>query len=879
MNHENAFARSLSRSIPPNEAAGYFQRLKTAGWADPPDETGSLEGQFTAPLPQVIAKLTEVISAKFRLMVAYHIYAESMRDPAQHAIGEVFHEHAEMERAAAEAYLKRAATLGGPVHLPEIEPPPASSDPIGILKIVVRAEQEAIALQSELKAMVGDQNPLSFQIEQFMIEDQHHHDEAWQMLPQDSTSAPLVGAGSTEPAAAGAPAGPVDPMEEPPPAPPEADLSEEEAPPPPPAAADAGPPPEMAGMPGGEGGPPPPKADSKPKTESKPESKSEDKPKPKSESKPSDKEKEATARLRFKLAGMADDIIGGMDPNYKKRLFEEAKRNDIVDRAQIIAQGRGTSSQVMGAPLLRSPASAEPGLLAHLGSHAGLIGGGAALGGLSGALGGFNRSKSQEKRLASGGPIGRWAADHPGSSGTIQGALTGAGAMGGALALPKLLRPVMGEASDALIPLGMMGGALLPQLALHAADRSLQRGEQAAAKEASARFRMALTKLALNPSGMPEAQSTSQDPGAAPTPDQQNAVMPQPSMAAPGQQPPMATEPGARQYEGTNYLEAEATARRAQAENEAQFYRQQATDAHTNAASMGGQVQQIQGQLDQLQQQVDESQNQIMAANQEAMTANDQMLNQATMAARMRMGMQQLRAQMMEIASQDPEQLATAAGGPTPMDVGQQAMQAQQGAAGAPAAGAQAPMDPGGIDPATGQPAAAPGADPGTPAAAPDAQAQEGSVPSGAGGPEGKSAPEPKEDKKEGGETTVSIKKGSVGQTLGQELTRKLPYMGAGALVGAGMGAMEGRKVPSLQEKVDALKGQQDGGFARSLELAKAQMSLQDAESAKQHPIRSALKGGLAGAGLGAALGTAVPALINGGQRLGKNIQTIRGNL
>src|SRR5262245_26377303 len=104
MNHEQAFARSLSRSIPPMEAAGFFQRLKTAGWADPPDETGALEGQFAAPLEQVIAKLTEVIAAKFKLMMAYHIYAESMRDPAQHGIGEVFHEHAEQERAAAEAY-------------------------------------------------------------------------------------------------------------------------------------------------------------------------------------------------------------------------------------------------------------------------------------------------------------------------------------------------------------------------------------------------------------------------------------------------------------------------------------------------------------------------------------------------------------------------------------------------------------------------------------------------------------------------------------------------------------------------------------------------------------------------------------------------------
>jgi hypothetical protein len=608
-----------------------------------------------------LLKLTEAASAKLKLMVTYHVYAESMRDPAQHAIGEVFHEHAEHERAAMEAYLKRAAALGGSIHLPDVEMPPASSDPVGILKIIVRAEQEAIALQGELKTMVGDANPLSFQIEQFMIEDQHHCDEARQMLPQETTPAPVLGVGGEESAAAGVPAEMGAPSLPPEPGP------SEEAPPPSPAA--AAPPPAP-----------------------KPASKPEPKPEPK----------------------------------------------DV--------------------------------------------------------------------------------------------------------------------------------------------------------KTAALRFRAGLMKLALMPQGMPEA-GTSTDPGAAPTPDQQNATMPQPSMAAPGPQPPMATPPGARQYEGTNYLEAESVARQAQAANESQFYRQQADQAQASAADTANQLTQIQGQLDQLQSQVDESQNQVMAAQQEAVTANDQMLNQATLAARMRMGMQQLRAQMMEIASQDPEQLAAAAGGPTPMDVGNQAAQAAGGPAamggGAPGGDpAAAGVDPNAVDPMTGQPAADP-SQAGTPEAAPGAQAQEGSTPSGAGGGESKSSPEPKEKSDDkGGETTVSIKKGSapvlrmkVAATLGEEFVSKLPYMAAGALAG-GVGAVRqgsDKRVQSLREQVDALKGQQDGGFAKSLELAKAHMSLADAESAKQHPYRAALKGGLAGAGLGAAVGTAVPAIMSQGQKLRGNLQTFQG--
>lgn len=187
------FDAGILNGIPQHVAADYFLHIKKAGWADAPDETGVLEGQFAAPVEQVIASISEVAAAKFKLMVAYHIYAESMRGLAQHPIGEVFHEHAEMERAAAEAYLKRAAVLGsGPVHLPEIETPPASSDPIGIIMVLARAEQEAIAAQTELRQMVGELNPLGFQIEQFMIEDQHHLDELWQMLPQDLAHSPVI---------------------------------------------------------------------------------------------------------------------------------------------------------------------------------------------------------------------------------------------------------------------------------------------------------------------------------------------------------------------------------------------------------------------------------------------------------------------------------------------------------------------------------------------------------------------------------------------------------------------------------------------------------------------------------------------------------------
>ena len=171
--------------IPLTEAADFFYRVKHAGWDEPPDMAGALEGQFAAPVEQVIAQITTVITAKFQIMVAYYTFAESMRDLAQHPIGEVFHEHAGHELEAAEYYLKRAAVLGGAIHLNPIEPPPASTDPIHIIQTMIRAEQEAIANQRQLRQLVGDDNPMRIEIEEKMVQDQHHLDELWQMLPSE----------------------------------------------------------------------------------------------------------------------------------------------------------------------------------------------------------------------------------------------------------------------------------------------------------------------------------------------------------------------------------------------------------------------------------------------------------------------------------------------------------------------------------------------------------------------------------------------------------------------------------------------------------------------------------------------------------------------
>jgi bacterioferritin (cytochrome b1) len=176
----------LLEPIPLAYAADYFIKVKTAEWTEPPDMTGALEGMFSAPVEQVLAKLTEVITAKFRKATAYQVYAQSLNDVAWRAVQMEFFEHAEDELKGAEYYMKRYAALGGAIHLNSIEPPPASTDPGSIFTTMTRAEQEGIQAQRELRMLVGDENPMKVGVEEQLVMDQHHLDELWQMMPPET---------------------------------------------------------------------------------------------------------------------------------------------------------------------------------------------------------------------------------------------------------------------------------------------------------------------------------------------------------------------------------------------------------------------------------------------------------------------------------------------------------------------------------------------------------------------------------------------------------------------------------------------------------------------------------------------------------------------
>lgn len=187
------FDRILSKDVPLAEAAAAFHKLKFASGYEQPDETGSLEGQFEASPEEVLKLLGEMVNNEFKTMVAYQTYAESLRGTERGSIAEEFEEHAENELEHAQFLMKRMSVLGGAIQLDDIPAPPASTDPVDIIKTMIRMEQEGIAKWKVFHSMCGD-NPTKYKVEEYLTTEQHHLDELWQLLPYEARASVTTGA-------------------------------------------------------------------------------------------------------------------------------------------------------------------------------------------------------------------------------------------------------------------------------------------------------------------------------------------------------------------------------------------------------------------------------------------------------------------------------------------------------------------------------------------------------------------------------------------------------------------------------------------------------------------------------------------------------------
>jgi hypothetical protein len=330
-------------------------------------------------------------------------------------------------------------------------------------------------------------------------------------------------------------------------------------------------------------------------------------------------------------------------------------------------------------------------------------------------------------------------------------------------------------------------------------------------------------------------------------------------MAAQGELPPQQGTQAGSQLQAdprtSAFLQNEMEGQEVQQQNEAEFYKQrfaeaqQQLEAATQASEQAAaQAQQLQQQAEQNQMALSSAQSQSQQATalamQQVMQAGDEKLQQQQQAAQMRMAFQELRGQLLNLASQEPpSQVLT-----------------DPAAAGATPGGQPAPGDPamGGVAAPAGQPQDA--------ASAPAGQAPEAQVQPGQPGPGGEQAPAegstPSEPAGKGkGATSVTVKQGSSG-VIGA---------GLGALVGGGLTALEAHKGSGtragLQKKISVLE-QEQSSFPQAMSLVANKALLGASEAASKFPVGASIMGSLAGAGIGAATEPAVRSLVESGRRL-----------
>lgn len=186
----NPFERALfgeDAEIPLHEASSFFLGMrrplqKTAGWQDPPDETGALEGQFEVPIENAVSLMGKCAMGALRLMNAGLIYSSSVRGPLAKETKCVLDDAVWDHKDFFEYLVSRMTVLLGAPHIPDTDMPPSSTDPVSIVQRMIRAEQECIQCCQELLAVCG-KNPMCAKLKEHLSRCQGHVDRLWRLLP------------------------------------------------------------------------------------------------------------------------------------------------------------------------------------------------------------------------------------------------------------------------------------------------------------------------------------------------------------------------------------------------------------------------------------------------------------------------------------------------------------------------------------------------------------------------------------------------------------------------------------------------------------------------------------------------------------------------
>lgn len=193
-----SFEDFLRNGIPLHDASRFFLSLTKRADAEgmPPDAAEGSGEQFAAPVEVVLQAMGKQVQLAFETHMAYKTYAQALRDVAGDEIAQGFEEHAAEEMSHAEFLIRNMSALGGPVHIPDVQAPPASTIPEEITRRLMGMEQALIAGWQELLELIGG-GPTAEAIASFMQAGQARVESLGQLLsgaaPQGSDAGAVPG--------------------------------------------------------------------------------------------------------------------------------------------------------------------------------------------------------------------------------------------------------------------------------------------------------------------------------------------------------------------------------------------------------------------------------------------------------------------------------------------------------------------------------------------------------------------------------------------------------------------------------------------------------------------------------------------------------------
>ena len=135
------------------------------------------EGDFAAPIGEVIAHLTGYLTAKYTVEASYRSFADRVKGPWRDSLVDHWLEHAKEERQSSYDLAMKLVGLGADPIITTIQVPACTASLAGFCQLLMKQELDAIEAGRKLITMAGTGTSMIVLAENTVLLDTQHLDD------------------------------------------------------------------------------------------------------------------------------------------------------------------------------------------------------------------------------------------------------------------------------------------------------------------------------------------------------------------------------------------------------------------------------------------------------------------------------------------------------------------------------------------------------------------------------------------------------------------------------------------------------------------------------------------------------------------------------